>query len=68
MICPGCGRDHFECEDPVMAAPDDVQWWGDCPACGYESFPSLYGVRITPEEADARSVLPRWRPRAGVYR
>lgn len=66
MICPGCGRDHVDNEDPVLCE-NEVQWWGDC-ECGYESFPTLHGVRITPEQAEARETMPRWRMRAGVYR
>lgn len=51
-----------------MACDNDVVWWPDCPDCGQESFPSVYGERITPEQVDALSLLPRSLPRAGVYR
>lgn len=49
MLCPVCGRDHVENEDSVLCE-HEVQWWGDC-ECGYESFPTLYGERISPELA-----------------
>ncbi len=61
IACDACG--HAAEDWPALCADGDVLWPGDCPACGHELAPTLYGEPIT---VDRALELERHAQRAGA--